>query len=113
MTTGERIKFIRQKMGLSQSAFGALLSLSKKNIIPKGTVSAWERDRNEPSGMTIILMEEKTGYSARWILTGSGPENAVSRYLQSFEENELVRSQLELIGKEGIKKIITKYMELI
>jgi transcriptional regulator with XRE-family HTH domain len=114
MSTGDRIKEIRQKMGLSQSAFGVLLSpSSKRPFTPKATISAWERDRNEPNAMTIIVMEEKTGYSAKWILTGKEPRDAGSRYLQSFEENEMIKSRLDLIGKAGIKKIIAKYIDLI
>ena len=98
-------------MGLSQNAFGKLLSTKKP--IPKATISAWECDRNEPSGITVVAMEEKTGYSARWILTGAGPEDAATRYLQSFEQHQAVRSQLEALDKDEIKKIINKYIQLI
>ena len=47
----ERIKEIREKMGLSQPVFAAALNVSAE------TVRAWEQGKREPDGATLRLLE--------------------------------------------------------
>ncbi len=47
----ERIKEIREKMGLSQPVFAAALNVSTE------TVRAWEQGKREPDGATLRLLE--------------------------------------------------------
>ena len=47
----ERIKEIREEMGLSQPVFAAALNVSTE------TVRAWEQGKREPDGATLRLLE--------------------------------------------------------
>jgi putative transcriptional regulator len=47
----ERIKEIREQMGLSQPVFAAALNVSTE------TVRAWEQGKREPDGATLRLLE--------------------------------------------------------
>ncbi|MFA5447168.1 MAG: helix-turn-helix domain-containing protein [Sphaerochaeta sp.] len=49
--TSDEIKQIRQKAGVSQVIFAAILGVSKK------TIEAWERGRNTPSGPSCRLLQ--------------------------------------------------------
>ena len=46
-----QIKAIRQRLGLSQAAFGALYGLG-----PPSVISQWEIGRREPAGASITLL---------------------------------------------------------
>lgn len=111
-TTGERIKFIRESMDLSQDKFGALVSIGAKTV-KKGTVSTWEKDVNTPGGIYLLGMEEKTKFSARWILTGSQPQMAADFYLENIAEKEFIECQLKKHGTEGVKKLINEFLTYI
>ena len=49
--TGSAIKSLRQRLGLTQAAFGALYGLG-----PPSVISQWEIGRREPAGASMTLL---------------------------------------------------------
>lgn len=69
MNTGERIKTARKAAGLSQEALGKAAKVSK------GSVSQWESGLTKNLRMeNLFAVEDATGYRARWLALGEGPE---------------------------------------
>lgn len=69
MTMGERIKRARTAAGLTQ------VELAKRVGVSKGAVSQWEADDVKNLRLpNLFAMADATGFSARWIGTGEGPE---------------------------------------
>ena len=64
-TIGERIKQIRKRLGLNQTRFGRLFSVSQEAI------SAWERGAY-PDALALLEIAARGGTSIEWILTGNG-----------------------------------------
>ena len=54
-TTGERIKNLRKKLGLTQ------LELAKRFDVDRSTVASWEINRREPDFGTLISLAELYG----------------------------------------------------
>ena len=72
-TKGGRIRFARQQMKLSQSELALRLSEVTGKNVQKGNVSAWETNRIiDFSHETLIALEQVTGFSLYWIVTGAG-----------------------------------------
>lgn len=66
-TRGDRLRKAREKMGLDQGPFAAVLGVSR------GTVSAYERDEIERVKPIVMEMWAlKTGVSLLWLETGEG-----------------------------------------
>ncbi len=63
---GERIKLVRQRLGLSQKDFSARLDLSQS------TLSQIENDRYFPSYDTLYYMTAELGVDSNWLLCGQG-----------------------------------------
>lgn len=66
-TIGSRIRFARKQCGLK------LRQVAKACGISIPAVSQWERDDTVPSSKYLIVLEQLTGFSPNWILTGRGP----------------------------------------
>ena len=69
MKTGiaERIKIIRESLGLNQKSFAESIGISSN-----ATISRWERGLNFPPADTLAVIQEKYGISVEWIVTGQG-----------------------------------------
>lgn len=66
VSLGSRIRTIRQTIG-NQVTFAAMMGISQQYL------SALEKGQNEnPSDTLLLLIEAKTGFSARWVRTGEG-----------------------------------------
>jgi transcriptional regulator with XRE-family HTH domain len=65
-TIGNRLKLLREARDESQDEFSKLMGESQKDI------SNWENDRGEPSLKALVLLQEKTGCSWRWLTLGEG-----------------------------------------
>lgn len=61
-TTGERIKILRKKLGLTQ------LELAKRFDVDRSTVASWEINRREPDFGTLISLAELYGVSTDYLL---------------------------------------------
>lgn len=66
MDTGERIKQARQRLELTQEAFGKLAGVSK------AAVSQWESGRTKPQRDALLSLKRKRGISPEWVTSGSG-----------------------------------------
>jgi len=64
---GTRIKQRRKELGLTQSAVGRSIGVSK------ATVSLWENDVTAPNGANLQALAKVLQQSAEWILTGKEP----------------------------------------
>jgi len=72
-TRGQRIRQVRDAMGLSQQAFGERLG------VEKAAVWNWEHDQVDSlRSDNLIAMERVSGFSAAWIETGKGPERVIA-----------------------------------
>lgn len=68
-TRGQRIRFVREQMGLSQEAFGKRLGVAK------AAVSGWERDEVDTLRSDNLLgIQRISGFNATWIETGAGDQ---------------------------------------
>ena len=61
-TTGERIKNLRKKLGVTQ------LELAKRFDVDRSTVASWEINRREPDFGTLISLAELYGVTTDYLL---------------------------------------------
>ncbi|MDI6913832.1 MAG: XRE family transcriptional regulator [Desulfitobacteriaceae bacterium] len=107
----ERIKFLREKEGLSQAKFAALIGSSQ------GNVGDWERGRSLPSITALIAIVKQFNVSADWILFGNevNRKNDASildkhpelyNLLEGLSEKDeqLLRDFLEFLRHRAIKE---------
>jgi len=67
-TAAERIKRIRDELKMTLEEFGAMLGVTK------AAAHQWESGATKSIKPEILfLLQRKTGYSAEWVVTGSGP----------------------------------------
>ena len=66
MTPNERVKELRNKLGLSQSEFAERLGLKQ------GSYSDIERGRNNISQTVILLLEKQFNVNREWLNNGTG-----------------------------------------
>ncbi|NLY76084.1 MAG: helix-turn-helix transcriptional regulator [Firmicutes bacterium] len=64
MTLGERIKYLRNKMGLTQEELAKFLSC------PRGTINNWEIDRSEPDSKMLGKIANFFDVSLDYLITG-------------------------------------------
>jgi len=72
MSTGERIKFLREKNGQTQKEFADFLGLDVQ------TISCYERGKLIPRPRKINLIAVKCGVKVSWLLSGLGPMSTVN-----------------------------------
>ena len=65
-TIGERLKFIREKIGLSQKKFADSLGISKGSII------LYEKNDRSPDSSLLKTLFEKYKVSPNWLFLGQG-----------------------------------------
>ncbi|WP_108723413.1 helix-turn-helix transcriptional regulator [Apilactobacillus quenuiae] len=58
MSTGNKIKNIRYRLGLSQQGFADLLNKKINDNFSKGTVNNWEKERNLPNNKRLKAIAE-------------------------------------------------------
>jgi SOS-response transcriptional repressor LexA len=79
---GERIRHIREKLALSQEEFG------KRIGVTKAAVSQWESGEiKNYRNAHLFAIQNLTGYSAEWIVTGEGSERSKSQRKGAGEAN--------------------------
>ena len=73
-TAGERIRYARVTMGLSQAQFADAVSRESGCRITKAAVSKWENNLTGlPQAENLLAVERVTGYPVDWLVRG-GPE---------------------------------------
>lgn len=63
---GERIKFARESINVSQQKFADILDISRESI------AKYEIDKTMPGGQVFISIHRHTGVNPTWILLGEG-----------------------------------------
>lgn len=110
---GDRIKKVRESVGLSQPKFGSRYNMTKNQLI------YIEQGRKEKEGDLILFCErvaEKEGVNLDWLLTGKGEmTEQTNRYFGGVEDTEFNIRELERqygSGDMSPDEIIKKYFEI-
>ncbi len=98
-TVGERIRSLRESMGLSQMDIAREFRLGGKN-----TVSHYERDNRDVPLDLILDYSRKFNVSTDWILKGDDPDEDSAR--------EMVMAY-EGIRSESVRKIAVDQVRLL
>lgn len=84
MTLGERIKFQRTRMGLTQMSFAKAFQVSN------GAIAMWETNKRQPDNDTLLRLADFFGVSVDYLLGRNETKNPPNVYdvdgLISFEE---------------------------
>ena len=96
-----RIKRIRDVLGLSQEALGDIAKISKQ------AVQQWESGqtkniRNEQ----LFLLQAKTGFSAEWIATGRGNELIIDADNPMMERVRTIAPIISSMTKEEFEHVV-------
>ena len=67
ITFGERLKKVREGLGLDQKAFGMAIGVAGRD-----TISRWERSLGFPSADTLIYMRQNYRINIDWLISGEG-----------------------------------------
>ena len=86
-TTGERIRFRRKALNLTQKA------VAEKIAVSHVAISQWEKEETLPRGENLLRLAEALGCAPAWLVDGDGPVFTVQTQTQSG---------LPLLGKEQI-----------
>ena len=63
----DRIRSLRELLGLSQSSFGAKVG------VKQNTVSSWEAGKITPNDSAVLNICQTFGIREEWLRTGEGP----------------------------------------
>lgn len=63
----DRIRSLRELLGLSQSSFGAKVG------VKQNTVSSWEAGKITPNDSAVLNICQTFGIREEWLRTGDGP----------------------------------------
>lgn len=100
-TRGDRIRYIRERLRVTQEGFAEWLSEGREIALTRGAVANWERNE----GITrdnLDLIGEKTGISGDWISKGTGPSPFVKPLRQRFEIEPPISPAAEEIDFNGV-----------
>lgn len=90
MTIGERLREERERLGLSQPKFAALVSTTKQ------TLFSWETGKTAPDGFQLAALAA-AGVDVLYILTGQS-SSAVLQYALSQDPRELAATASGSLG---------------
>ena len=88
MEIHERLKLIREKIGLNQTSFAEVFSVTQR------TLSNWETGRNEPSLRVLQKISRDYNINMNWLITGVGKMT-----LESFENINIPAHITILVNK--------------
>ena len=102
-TINDRIRALREELGLSQTAFGEPIGLSRdevKNI---------EYKKTAPKKITIPLICKEYSVSEAWLRDGIGEP-----YLKGEDDDDLkvIFDEIGVSDDEGIKAVVKSYWQL-
>lgn len=96
MRMQDRIKKIRNELGMTQAEFGVALGLS-----PTSAASWEKKDAQEPSNLVKGLMRKTFGININWLETGEGEmfeattqQDETAKLIESISESPAMRSLL-------------------
>ena len=102
-TINDRIRALREELGLSQTAFGEPIGLSRdevKNI---------EYKKTAPKEITIPLICKEYGVSETWLKDGTDPMHIKK---DADDDLEKIFDEIGVSDDEGIKAIVKSYWQL-
>ena len=119
MRMQDRIKRIRNKLGMTQAEFGVALGLS-----PTSAASWEKKDAQEPSNLVKGLMRKTFGININWLETGEGEmfepttqQAETARLIESISDSPAMRSllatwaQLSAENKAVFERFAADYVE--
>src|SRR3974377_1344744 len=80
---GERLRKVREGLGLDQTAFGVALGIASRE-----TISRWERGLGFPSANILIILRKKYGININWLISGEGDEAIFNRPEQEQDDKK-------------------------
>lgn len=107
----ERIRQIRETLGMTQQEF------SERTGIPRSNIAGYETGKRSPSEAVISLLREKLGVNEVWLRTGEGGnENMFSKVSQddrysislgklTTEENQFVKNAINYLANADPEKL--------
>jgi len=109
MSCGERVKKVREIMGLTQAAFGERLGFKWSKI------KDIEIGKQKLSPEIALDIEDKFSFSFRWLLTGQGEMTAgVAGLNENYAKKSPIVARIELMLNEMDKEAqrdVLKYAE--
>ena len=85
----ERIRLLRETLGLTQRAMGEAIGLKDS------TIATYEIGRSRPSGAALRAICDKFGVNMDWLLTGDG-----DMFVKRSPDEEFARQLGELLAAE-------------
>lgn len=89
----ERIKELRQKLGMTQQTFGDHLG------IKRNTVAQYEIGRNPPTDTVITLICREFDVSEEWLRNGTGP-----MFVEKTRDEELAEFFGHVLARDDFKQ---------
>lgn len=102
MRMQDRIKRIRNKLGMTQAEFGVALGLS-----PTSAASWEKKDAQEPSNLVKGLMRKTFGININWLETGEG--EMFDKANQPDETAKLIES---VSGSPAMRSLLATWAQL-
>lgn len=95
-TIGQRIKHVREAMGLTQADLAQLIQARG------ATVSDWERDVQQPLADSLTALVGALGISGHWLLTGEG----AVEYVEPGKAERDCQKLLAVLGHEVVERLL-------
>jgi len=90
MSTGKRIRAVRNESGQSQTSFASECSVSLR------TLKAYELDERDPPSSLLLHLYLEREISPTWLLSGDGPKSVQSHKLNVSNAVVAVRTFVKL-----------------
>lgn len=107
----ERIRLVRESIGLSQQEFADRLGYSRRQVV------AWEAAANMPPVSLMMAMRLQFDIDPEWVMLGPGLEPVRKLNIEELDRSKRVRRDVEqLIEAAGLKlsqRIVSSLTELI
>jgi transcriptional regulator with XRE-family HTH domain len=97
MSTGDRVKSLRQALSLSQDELGERIG------IKKSAISLIENEKSNPTEQTIKSICREFGVSYEWLKNGEGPMMAPREYLDREKVDDVFDGDNEFVKQIFVK----------
>ena len=99
-TFGERLRKVRNSIGLDQKAFGMEIGVAGRD-----TISRWERGLGFPSADILAIMRQKYRINIDWLISGEGEPFIEGRIQEEDSEKPAV------VAIDPVVQLLTKEEE--